>query len=46
MVGTVLEGDIQVFDDLGLGGDHLYQFLVKVIGIQVVEPDPVKGEFT
>ena len=36
----MLDGDIQIFYDLVIGGDLVDQLVVKLVGVQVVEPDP------
>ena len=37
----MLDGDIQVFDNLGFGGHGDDEFIVDFIGIDIVDPDPV-----
>lgn len=38
----MLNGDIQIFDDLGLFGDDIDELLIDLIRIEIVEPDPVE----
>ena len=38
----MLDGDVQVLDDLGLLGDGVDQVLGDLVRVQVVEPDPVE----
>ena len=40
-VVDMLDGDIQIFDDLVIGGDLVNQLVVKLVGVQVVETDPL-----
>ena len=40
----MLDGDVQVLDDLGLPGDDVDEFVVDLVGIEVVEPNPMEGQ--
>ena len=43
----MLDGDIQVFDDLGLRGDDVDHLLGDLVRVEVVEPYPVDAlDFT
>ena len=41
MVADVLDGNVQIFDDLRLVGDHLNELVADLIGIEIVQPDPM-----
>ena len=41
----MLEWDVQVFDDLGLGRDHVDQLVRDLVGVEVVQAHPVKVHF-
>ena len=43
-VVAVLEGDVQVFDDLLLPGDDVDEMVVDHLRVEVVEADPAEGE--
>lgn len=41
MVADVLDGNVQIFDDLRLVGDHVNELVADLIGVEIVQPDPM-----
>lgn len=41
---AVLDGDVQVVADLLLPGDGVNQLVGQVVGVEIVQPDPVEGQ--
>ena len=39
----MLDGDIQILDDLLLGSDHIDQLIIDLVGIQVMYPHPMNA---
>ena len=39
----MLNGDVQIFDDLRLRGNHVNQFIVNFVRVDVVHPNPVQA---
>ena len=40
LVIDVLDGDIQVFDDFIIAGDFINQFVIELVGVEIVQANP------